>query len=389
MRFDFDSPVERRSTYSVKWNIPEGELPMWVADMDFKVAPNIAERLKKRLDNGVFGYTDIPPQWADAYMNWWRDRHGLKIERESLIHTTGVIPGLAMAIKKFTTEGEKVLIQSPVYNVFFNIVNNNGRRLVESPLIYRNGEYEMDLEDLEEKLKDPAVTMMMLCNPHNPVGKIWDRETLGKVGELCRKYGVLVVSDEIHCDITEPGKDYVPFASVSETNAENSVTLIAPTKCFNIAGIHTAAAMVPNPLIRNRMKRAIWDGEVAEAGAFAIDVVIGAFEESGDWLDEMREYVSANKKLVREQIAAEIPEIHVVPSEATYLLWLDCGKLTDNSRELSQFLRKEAKLFLSDGVQYGESGRTFLRMNVACPRSYVEDGLDRLAEGISKWKQRG
>ena len=333
----------------------------------------------------MFGYTDIPGEWAEAYMNWWKRRHGLEIERESLVYCTGVIPALAMAIKKFTTEGEKVLIQSPVYNVFFNIVVNNGRRLVESPLRYRDGAYEMDLEDLEEKLKDPLVTMMLLCNPHNPVGKIWERETLAKVGELCEKYGVLVVSDEIHCDITEPGKDYVPFASVSPACARNNVTAITPTKCFNLAGIQTAAVMVPDPLIRNRMKRAIWDGEVAEANAFAVDAVIGAFGESGDWQDEMREYVSENKKLVRERIAAEIPQIHVVPSEATYLLWLDCGKICSDSREFSQFLRREAKLFLSDGVQYGEAGRTFLRMNVACPRSYVEDGLTRLAEGVSKW----
>ena len=285
-KYDFDTVTERRSTYATKWEIGDNELPMWIADMDFRVAPEIIERLQERLDNGIFGYTEVPDAWYEAYRYWWRERHVLEIAKESLIFCTGVVPAISSAVRKLTTPAENVLIQTPVYNIFFNSIVNSGRRVLQSPLIRdeETGEYGINWEDLEAKLADPQTSLMILCNPHNPVGKIWDKETLARIGELCGKHGVTVISDEIHCDITDPGTQYVPFASASETCAQISVTCIAPTKCFNMAGLQTAAVMVPEPFLRHKMWRALNTDEVAEPNAFAIDAAIAAFTKGADWL---------------------------------------------------------------------------------------------------------
>lgn len=385
-KYDFDKITDRRGTFSCKWgDCTENELPMWVADMDFQTAPEIIEALQKRLDNGIFGYTYVPDEWYEAYQSWWKNRHGLEIKKDSLIFCTGVVPAISTAVRKLTTPAENVLIQTPVYNVFYNSIRNNGRNILESPLIYSNGEYSIDWEDLEAKLSDPQTSLMILCNPHNPVGKIWDKQTLEKIGNLCAKYNVTVISDEIHCDLTDPNKEYVPFASVSETCENISITCIAPTKTFNIAGLQTAAVMIPNKFLRHKMWRALNTDEVAEPNAFAISATIAAFTKGAEWLDALREYIKANKDRIREYVAKNIPEISVVPSEATYLLWLDCSKITNDSIKLADFIRKETGLFLSNGTQYGGNGNYFLRLNPACPRQFIEDGLARLKEGVRKW----
>ena len=350
-KYDFESIIERKSTYASKWTIPDGELPMWVADMDFKTAPEIRDALKKRLDNGIFGYTEVPEEWNNSYISWWKNRHNFDIKSEWLVFSTGVIPTISSAVRKFTTPGEKIVIQTPVYNIFFNSILNNGRNVLESPLIYNNGEYTIDFKDLEEKLSDPQVSMMILCNPHNPVGKIWDKDTLQKIGELCKKYNVIVISDEVHCDLTDPGKEYIPFASVSDTCRDISITCIAPTKCFNIAGLQTSAVMVPNPLLRHRIWRSVNTDEVGEPNAFAIDATIAAFNNGGNWLTELMEYVYINKTLVRDYVNENIKDLSIVKSEATYLLWIDCSKLTSDSKEFANFIRKETGLYLSNGVQ--------------------------------------
>ncbi len=385
MKYDFDTVTDRRSTYASKWEIGENELPMWIADMDFKVAPEIRARLAERLDNGIFGYTEIPEKWYEAYQGWWERRHGLRIDRDWLIFTTGVIPAISTAVRKLTTPAENVLIQTPVYNIFYNSILNNGRRVLENPLLLKDGVYSIDWEDFEAKLADPQTSLMILCNPHNPVGKIWDIETLARIGELCAKHGVTVISDEIHCDITDPGKQYIPFASASETCARISVTCIAPTKCFNMAGLQTAAVMAPEPFLRHKMWRGLNTDEVAEPNAFAIDAAVTAFNEGGDWLDEMREYTADNKERVREVVAGELPELAVIPSEATYLLWIDCSRITSDTAELNAFLRSETGLILSAGGQYGKGGEAFLRLNAACPRSLLEDGLKRLVRGVKAY----
>lgn len=386
--YDFDKEINRRNTGSLKWDVPEGELPMWVADMDFETAPAVKQALEKRAAHGVFGYSILPDAWYEAYRNWWSSRHGLQIEKEWLVFCTGVIPALSTAVRKLTTPGEKILIQTPVYNIFFNSIINNGRFVAESPLAYDGDRYTIDWEDLEQKLSDPQVSMMILCNPHNPVGNIWDRKTLERIGELCRKYHVIVFSDEIHCDLTAPGKEYVPFAGVSEIYRSISVTAIAPTKAFNIAGLQTAAVMVPDELLRHRMWRALNTDEVAEPNAFAVDATVAAFGEGGEWLDALREYLQENKKTVKEYIQKEIPQIKVGSLDVTYLLWLDCSKITDNTEGLNVYLRKKAGVYLSEGNIFGGNGAGFLRFNTATTRKNILEGLKRLKSGIEGYLSR-
>lgn len=385
-KYNFDKVIDRSSTYSIKWWGEKDELPMWVADMDFQTAPEIIEALQNRLNNGIFGYTYIPDDWYKAYQNWWKKRHNLKIEKDSLIFCTGVVPAISSAVRKLTTPGENVLIQTPVYNVFYNSISNNGRKILESPLLYAKGKYSIDWKDLEKKLSDPQTSMMILCNPHNPIGKIWDKKTLSRIGNLCKKYNVIVVSDEIHCDLTDPGYEYIPFASVSKICSDISITCIAPTKTFNIAGLHSAAVMVPNKVLRHKIWRALNTDEVAETNAFAVVAAIAAFTKGGDWLDSLRAYIKTNKDRVREYIKDKIPELSVVPSEATYLLWLDCSKICKDSKLLYEFIFKKTKLLLSNGVQYGGNGQYFLRLNPACPKKLLENGLSRLEKAIKLWK---
>ena len=382
MKYDFDKVVDRRGTASLKWDVKDNELPMWVADMDFQTAPAIRDAVMRRAAHGVFGYSIIPDEWYMSYINWWDNYHHFKMEKEWLIFCTGVIPAISSAVRKLTTPAENVVIQTPVYNIFFNSIINNGRNVLENKLGYDGKRYSIDWEDLEKKLSNPQTSLMIVCNPQNPVGEIWDRDTLARIGELCKKYHVTVISDEIHCDLTAPGKEYTPFASVSDTCRDISVTCIAPTKTFNIAGLQTAAVVVPNENLRHKMWRRLNTDEVAEPNAFAIDATIAAFNDGREWLDELRVYVQDNKKRVVEFISEEIPMLHVVSTDVTYLLWIDCHKITDNSVELAEYIRKETGLYISEGEEYGGDGRFFIRMNVACPKSTLEDGLKRLRKGI-------
>ena len=385
MTYDFDTPTERRNTNSLKWDVAEGELPMWVADMDFQTAPEIREAIMKRAEHGIFGYSVIPDTWYEAYIRWWKMRHGYTVERDWLIFCTGVVPAISSIVRKLTTPAEKVLIQTPVYNIFFNSILNNGRQVLESPLRYDGKEYRIDFADLEEKLSDPQTALMILCNPHNPTGKIWDRQTLEKIGALCSRHHVTVVSDEIHCDLTDPGESYVPFASVSETCRQISITCMAPTKAFNLAGLQTAAVSVPDEVLRHKVWRALNTDEAAEPNAFAVEAAVTAFTRGADWLDALRDYLYENKKLAAAYIEKEIPGVRAVASQATYLLWLDCSGLIGCGREAAGFLRRETGLYLSEGSQYGGNGADFLRMNIACPRAVLKDGLERLKNGLAAY----
>ena len=388
MEFCFDRPVDRRNTGSLKWDVQDGELPMWVADMDFQTAPAVREAIRARAEHGIFGYSIVPEEWYRAYISWWKNRHGFGMERDWLIFCTGVVPAISRMVRKLTTPAEKVLLMTPVYNIFFNSILNNGRQVLESRLVYDGTEYHIDFEDLERKLADPQTTLMLLCNPHNPIGKIWDRETLERIGVLCRKHHVVVVSDEIHCDLTAPGRDYVPFASVSEDCRDNSVTCIAPTKAFNIAGLQTAAVCVPNPVLRHKVWRGLNTDEVAEPNAFAVDAAIAAFTKGGEWLDALRAYLEDNKTLVKEFVKRELPGLHVVPSEATYLLWVNLGRGETSAEDVAEFIRRKTGLYLSAGNPFGGDGGRFLRLNAACPRTILEDGLSRLKEGIEAWEKQ-
>ena len=353
MPYDFDTVTDRSGTFSYKWDIAEGELPMWVADMDFKTAPEIIAAFEERVRHGVFGYNIVPDEWKDAYIGWWRERHGVEYSREQLIFATGVIPILSSCVRKLTTPAENVVVLTPVYNVFFNCIFNNGRNIKKVELDYSCGKYSIDFERLEAALADPQTTLMILSNPHNPAGIIWDKETLARIGELAYDNGVTVISDEIHCDLTDPGYEYIPFASVSEKCRDNCVVCVSPTKAFNLAGLQTAAAIVPNPRLRHKVWRALNTDEAAEPNSFAVQAAIAAFTKGGDWLDALREYLAENKRIAAEFIAENLPAIKPVASNATYLMWLDCSALSDDPSALAEHIRKSTGLFLSDGSIYG------------------------------------
>ncbi len=382
MAYDFDKIVDRSNTNSMKWNVAEGELPMWVADMDFETAPAIMEAISKRAQHGCFGYTEIPDAWYQVYIDWWKIRHDFTMEKDWLMFCTGVIPAISSIVRKLTTPAEKVLVQTPVYNIFFNSILNNGRQVLESPLVFDGNAYHIDFEDLEMKLADPQTTLMILCNPHNPIGKIWDKATLERIGALCAKHHVIVLSDEIHCDLTDPGRGYIPFASVSDVCRGNSITCIAPTKTFNLAGLQTAAISVPNPVIRHKVWRGINTDEVAEPNAFAVDAAIAAFNKGADWLDALRAYIYENKQYAVQYVKEQIPEVEILSSEATYLLWIYCKDLPENSREIAHRIRKKTGLFLSAGSGFSGDGDRFLRLNIACPRALLKDGMERLKRGV-------
>lgn len=381
--YDFDTPLDRRQSHSMKWNVGEQELPMWVADMDFATAPEIQAAIQKRAAHGAFGYSDIPAAWQHAYQRWWRARHDFTIEDDWLIFCTGVVPAISSMVRKLTTPAEKVVLMTPVYGIFFNSVLNNGRQVLESPLVYENGAYHIDFADLESKLADPQTSLLILCNPHNPIGKLWDAATLERIGTLCHRHHVVVISDEIHGDLTAPDRAYTPFASVSACCRDNSITCLAPTKTFNLAGLQTAAVMVPNPVLRHKVWRGLNTDEVAEPNAFAIDATIAAFQEGDAWLDALRAYLWENRLAATRFIAQHIPSLHVVEGEATYLLWLEVTDPAVAATDVATRLRQATGLYLSAGHGFGGNGAAFLRMNIACPRTRLQDGLERLQRGMT------
>lgn len=388
MEYNFDRPHDRRHSNSYKWDIPENEIPMWVADMDFQTAPAVIEALRKRVEVGSFGYNIVPEEWYEAIENWWKNRHHYEIRTEWLTFCTGVVPALTCAVKRMTNHGDHVAVMTPVYDIFFHSIENTGRHVLESPLVYQNGSYTVDFSDLEEKLSHPLTTMLILCNPHNPVGKIWTKEELAQIGELCKKHHVMVFSDEIHCDLCDPGKEYIPFASASGICESISITAVSASKAFNIAGLQTAAVFTPDEGLRNKIVRGLNTDEIAEPNSFAIQAVIAAFTEGGEWLDALNAYIYENKQTARAFIKERLPMLHVVDSDATYLLWVDCSSIAQQTDELCTFLRKEAGLYLSQGSHYRGDGAQFVRMNLACPRSQVEEGLRRLEKGITQFLKR-
>lgn len=368
---------------------------MWVADMDFETAPPVAEAITRRAAHGIFGYASLPEDLFSSYIDWWRDRHGFTMRREWMTYCTGVVPAISSAVRRFTAPGEKILLATPVYNIFFHSISHNGRRPRPLPLDYRDRRFSLDLAALERALDDPKVTMLLLCNPHNPCGVVWERDTLAAIGQICARRHIVVLSDEIHCDLTDPGVAYTPFLSVSDACREVGISCLSPTKAFNLAGVQSAMVVTANEALRSRMARAINDDEVGEANVFAPPATIAAFREGGPWLDALREVLFANRTLVQDFLAAELPQISLVRSQATYLLFLDCRALLPkgdspaaSSSSLAAFLRREAGLYLNPGDIYGEGGETFLRMNIACPRARLEEGLRRLREGVRLWQAR-
>lgn len=383
MKYNFDELTDRRNTNSLKWDVGESELPMWVADMDFKTAPEVIDAVIARAKSGIYGYQIVPDEWYKAVAGWWTKRHNFEVEEEWLCFCTGVIPAVTSAVKRITNVGDNVVVQTPVYDIFFHSVENTGRRVLENKLSYDGEKYSIDFVDLEAKLSDPLTTMLVLCNPHNPAGKVWARDELVKIGALCKRYGVTVLSDEIHCDLTEPNVEYTPFASASEECKSISVTCVAASKAFNLAGLQSAAVIIPDEGLRNKIVRGLNSDEVAEPNAFAVAATIAAFTEGGEWLDELREYISENRKTAAKFIERDLPELKLVGQDATYLLWIDCSAVTYDAEKLCEYIRKKTGLFITAGNQYRGNGNLFVRINVACPRVRLLDGLARLKEGVN------
>ena len=375
-KYDFESVTDRKNTNSLKWDFFDDDLPMWVADMDFKVAPAIQKAVSERASHPVYGYTIVPDELFEAYISWWDRRYGFKMSRDEMAYSMGVMPSISSMIRCLTEVGDEILIQSPVYHVFYYVIEDNKRKVLENELIYENGEYKIDFDDLDEKLS--KVGMMILCNPHNPVGRIWSRKELAEISNLCRKHDVILISDEIHCDLTNPGVSYNPFES-----GDNVITCISPSKSFNIAGFQSSIVHTKNGELLERIKNQMHIDNSDSCNVFASSAVIAAYDESEDWLEELREVLYENKQIVRDYLSEELPVIKLVECDATYLLWLDCSALNVPSKVLSGFLRTNQGLFLSAGVDFGKNGDDFLRMNIACPQKLLKDGLGRLKAGVT------
>ncbi|WP_406043752.1 MalY/PatB family protein [Succinimonas sp.] len=390
MKYDFATPVNRRNDYALKWGGPADELPLWVADMDFRTAPEITEGLLETVREGIFGYTDIPRIWHRAFRDWWQKEHGLNSEEDWFVFVTGVVPALSSIVRRITLPNEKVCIMTPVYGIFWNSIENQGRRVLECSLDYdrEQGSYSLNAARLETCLRDPQCSLLFLCNPHNPVGKIWSREDLLLISNLAAKHGVTVVSDEIHCDLTLPGREYIPYAAVSEAAARNSITCMSASKAFNLAGLHAAAVVIPDPFLRHRISRGLNNEELAESGSLGALSAVLAFTRGRPWLQELRAKLAENRNLAAAFLAAEIPEFRVIPGEATYLLWADISEVTADDRKFCAFLRKEAKLRISPGRDFGESGRGFVRINLACPEVTLKEALRRLRDGTRQFLAR-
>ena len=362
----------------------EGVLPMWVADMDFRTAPAVVEVLRKRMDHGIFGYTKVPPVYYDAIINWFTRRHGWQIDRDWIIYTSGVVPALSAIIKALTVPGDRVLVQTPVYNCFFSSIRNNGCEIVANPLVYTNGTYRIDFDDLARKATDPKVKLLLLCNPHNPVGRVWTRAELMCIGEICLRNDVLVVADEIHCELVYSGHTYIPFASISDDFRNRSVTCTSPSKAFNLAGLQIANIFAADESVRVKIDKAINLNEVCDVNPFGVEALVAAYNDGEEWLEELKCYLSDNYLYMRTFFNKYLPQFPVVKLEGTYLVWVDCSVLNRSSKEIAEILLKAEKLWINEGSMYGEAGEGFIRINIACPRQILIDGLNRLKRGLKE-----
>ncbi len=387
MEYDFSRPTDRRGTDSYKWDsAPEADIiPLWVADMDFETFPGITEALQRRVAHGIFGYTRVPEAYYEAVCRWFDKRHGWHINREDIIYTSGVVPAVSAVIKALTLPGDQVIVQGPVYNCFFSSIRNNGCEMVSNSLIYNKEElrYEIDFDDLERKLKHERARLMLLCNPHNPGGRVWTRDELTRVAELCHKYGVRVVSDEIHCELTLYDNEYVPFGSLPDELTRDSITCCSPSKAFNTAGLQIANIVCRDAEVRNRIDRAININEVCDVNPFGVIALQAAYSDEGyEWLTQLRAYISSNYDLLRERFARELPKCKVMRMEGTYLAWIDCSELHISSDEIEEMLMHENKVWVNAGSMYGTEGAAFIRINMACTSELLNEGITRIVNGL-------
>ena len=382
MKYDFDELVERRGTNCVKWDeSPSPDvIPLWVADMDFRAAPAIQEAIRKRAEHGVYGYNIVPDSYYEAVISWFHRRHQWDIQRSWILYTTAVVPAMSCVIKALTMPGEKVLILSPAYNCFFSSIRNNGCEVLESALKAVGDTFEVDWTDLESKCADEKTTLFLLCNPHNPTGRVWTKAELQRMYDICKKHGVAVVSDEIHCELIMPGHQFVPLGTITD----DCVVMNSPSKNFNTAGLQIANIICPNPAWRRRIDRAININEVCDVNPFGIVALQAAYNESEDWLDELNQYLWSNYQLLCDFIAENIPQWKVCRLEGTYLPWVDISAMGISSQQLCDRLLEEAKVWLNPGTMYGpQTGEGYVRFNIATLRSRLLEALQRMAKVLA------
>jgi len=385
-KYNFNLLANRKETNSIKWNVENNCLPMSIADMDF-ITPNfIKEAFIKRINESAYGYTGLSDNFYISYINWWKNYHNLIFKKENMIFSTGVVAAISASIRRLSNIANNVVVLSPVYNIFYNCIENNGRHTLQSNLKYENYTYSIDFEDLENKLALEETSILLLCNPHNPIGKIWSKEELAKIGELAYKYHVVVISDEIHCDLTYPNYNYIPFASVNKINKENSITLISPSKTFNIAGLQSALIVAYNPYLKHLVERGLNTSECAEPNILASIAPEIVFSNNGrNYLDQLRIYLNENRKLVEEKL--KLTELKLIESKATYLLWIDCSCFKNKTREFIDFIYENTKLIVSKGEVYRGNGNNFIRLNIATSKEYVLEGTNRLLQAYTNFKK--
>lgn len=389
VRYNFDEIIDRTQTDSVKWGISEhlfgrkDVIPMWVADMDFRAPEPVIQAMTARAEEGVYGYAIRPNSYYEAVIDWLQKRHGWQTQRGWQITTPGVVPAISVAIQAYTQPGDKIIIQSPVYHPFFKLILNNGRQVVENPLIQANGYYRMDFEALEILASDARTKMLILCSPHNPVGRVWSREELARLGQICLAHGVLVISDEIHSDLVYSWAKHTPLASISPEFAENTVTLLAPSKTFNIAGLHTSVAMISNSELNARFCQVIENLGIGGSSIFGMVGLEAAYRYGEEWLEQLLPYLEGNLNALVDFFSHRIPRIKVCRPEGTYLVWLDCRDLGLNRADLKKFMIQKAGLGLDEGAVFGPPGEGFMRLNAACPRAVLLRALNQLETAVN------
>ena len=386
-KYDFNQVVQRKNTNSYKWDIVADDiLPLWVADMDFEVAPEIKQAIIERANHGIFGYTLVPDSYYDSIIQWFKSRHNWSIDRNSIIYTSGVVPAISATIKALAMPGENVLVQTPVYNCFFSSIRNQGCCVVENELIREGDTYKINFEDFEKKCADEKTTIFLLCNPHNPTGRVWTKDELEQMNSICLKHGVKVITDEIHCELVMPGYSYTPFASISEECKNNSIILNSPSKAFNIAGLQIANIICENTVWRRRINRAINIFEICDVNPFGIVALQAAYNKGGEWIDELNQYIYENYLYLKQFILEELPQVEVIKLEGTYLAWIDIMCFELSSDEAYNELLNDGKVLVNSGTLYGKkSGEGYLRINLACPRETLKKGLIRIARILGQY----
>ncbi len=387
MPYNFDELITRRGTGCVKWDEQSADdiIPMWVADMDFRCARPIINALRRRVEHGVYGYTHVPEQYYQAVIDWFRRRHGWTIQREWMLYTTGVVPALSVIVKALCEPGDKVIVQTPAYNCFFSSVKNNGCLVEENPLVYENHTYHIDFDALERSCSDPRAKLLLFCNPHNPGGRVWTREEMLSLNDICMRHGVRVLADEIHNELVMPGYEYLPFASLSDETLANSISCNAPSKSFNTAGMYISNIECSDAAIRQKLDRVININEVCDVNLFGVEAVMAAYNESEDWIDQLCPYIWDNYQALCAFFKEEMPSIGITKLEGTYLVWADISALGITSEALCQRLLDEGRVWMNPGTMYDpREGKHFIRINIAAPRSRVMEGLRRMAKVVKQ-----